>query len=264
MASRVPLTKEPNSTNGNIPQLVPPIESYRHDPSGHDIHNRILLDIPEEEYAALAPHLEFVELPLHRTLLDPTEGFACGYFPDSGLISLVVFVSDGRSVEVGIVGREGFVGAPLAANITETPYRAVVQAPLRGFRIKADILRVLLPDTPVLRDKMVRYAVIQGMQLSQLAACNRLHEIDQRLARWMLMCQDRLESNLLPMTHEFFAEMLGTGRPTVSVAAAILQRAGFIEYSRGTVKIVNREGLAGAACECYKVVQQFPFELHSE
>jgi len=259
MATRVPFTKEANPSNGNIPQIVTPIESYRQDQTGHDVHNRILLDIPGEEYSALAPYLEFVELPLHRTLLDPAEGFACGYFPDSGLISLVVFVSDGRSVEVGIVGREGFVGAPLAANITETPYRAVVQAPLRGFRVKADILQVLLPDAPVLRDKLVRYAVMQGMQLSQLAACNRLHEIDQRLARWILMCEDRLGSNLLPMTHEFFAEMLGTGRPTVSVAAAVLQRAGYIEYSRGTVKIVNREGLEGAACECYKVVQQFPF-----
>jgi CRP-like cAMP-binding protein len=260
MATRVPLTNEGNATNGNTPQLVTmPVGSYRQDPGGHHVHNRILLDIPEIEYAALSPHLEFVELPIHKTLLDPADGFECGYFPDSGLISLVVFVSDGRSVEVGIVGREGFVGAPLAANITETPYRAIVQAPLRGFRINADMLRVLLPDAPQLRDQLVRYAVMQGMQLSQLAACNRLHEIDQRLARWILMCHDRLGADILPMTHEFFAEMLGTGRPTVSVAAAVLQRAGFIEYSRGTVKIVNRQGLEGAACECYQVVQQFPF-----
>jgi len=120
-------------------------------------------------------------------------------------------------------------------------------------------LRALLPDAPQLRDQLVRYALMQGMQLSQLAACNRLHEIDQRLARWILMCQDRLEADLLPMTHEFFAEMLGTGRPTVSVAAAVLQRAGYIEYSRGNVKITNRDGLEGASCECYQVVQQFPF-----
>jgi CRP-like cAMP-binding protein len=260
MATRIPLINEPKPSNGTSPQLVTmPIRSDRQDPKGHDVHNRILLEIPESEYAALAPHLEFVELPLRKMLLDPAEGFECGYFPDSGLISLVVFVSDGRSVEVGIVGKEGFVGAPLAAGVTETPYRAMVQAHLRAFRVKADILRVLLPDTPQLRDQLTRYAVIQGMQLSQLAACNRLHEIDQRLARWMLMCQDRLGEDLLPMTHEFFAEMLGTGRPTVSVAAAVLQRAGFIEYSRGVVKIVNREGLEGAACECFKVLQQFPF-----
>jgi CRP-like cAMP-binding protein len=260
MATRVPISSESNPTNGSNPQLVTlPVASFRHDPDGHDVHNRILLDIPESEYAALSPHLEFVELPLHKTLLDPAEGFECGYFPDSGLISLVVFVSDGRSVEVGIVGREGFVGAPLAANITQTPYRAVVQAALRGFRVKADTLRALLPDAPQLRDQLVRYALMQGMQLSQLAACNRLHEIDQRLARWILMCQDRLEADLLPMTHEFFAEMLGTGRPTVSVAAAVLQRAGYIEYSRGNVKITNRDGLEGASCECYQVVQQFPF-----
>ncbi len=260
MATRVPITKDPNSANGNSAQLITmPFSSGRQDANGHDVHNRILLEIPDNEYAALSPYLEFVDLPLHKTLLDPAEGFECGYFPDSGLISLVVFVSDGRSVEVGIVGREGFVGAPLAANVTSTPYRAIVQAPLRAFRVKADILQVLLADSPQLKEKLTRYAVMQGMQLSQLAACNRLHEIDQRLARWMLMCEDRLGSSLLPMTHEFFAEMLGTGRPTVSVAAAVLQRAGFIEYSRGVVKIVNRQGLEGAACECYQVVQQFPF-----
>jgi CRP-like cAMP-binding protein len=94
------------------------------------------------------------------------------------------------------------------------------------------------------------------MQVAQLAACNRLHEIDQRLARWLLMCQDRICSDLLPMTHEFFAEMLGTGRPSVSLAAAVLQRAGFIQYARGTVKITNRKGLEEAACECYGVIQQ--------
>jgi hypothetical protein len=102
-----------------------------------------------------------------------------------------------------------------------------------------------------------RYAQIQGMQVAQLAACNRLHEIEKRLARWMLMCQDRVESDLLPMTHEFFAQMLGAGRPSVTLAAGVLQRAGIIRYSRGKVTILNRRGLEDAACECYRVIQRF-------
>ena len=119
------------------------------------------------------------------------------------------------------------------------------------------MLEITLNATPNLRLRLNRYAQAQGMQVAQLAACNRLHEIDQRLARWLLMCQDRISSDLLPMTHEFFAQMLGTGRPTVSTAAAVLQRAGFIQYARGTVKIIDRKGLQEAACECYGVIQQF-------
>jgi CRP-like cAMP-binding protein len=124
-------------------------------------------------------------------------------------------------------------------------------------RLRAEVLEVLLPETPVLRSLLIKFAVYQGMQVAQLAACNRLHDIDQRLARWLLMSQDRLGDSVLPMTHEFFAEMLGTGRPTVSVAAAVLQRAGFIQYSRGAVRIADRPGLETAACECYRVIQQF-------
>ena len=102
-----------------------------------------------------------------------------------------------------------------------------------------------------------RYVLVQGLQIAQIAACNRLHEIEQRLARWLLMCQDRVASESLPITHEFLAQMLGTGRPSVSLAAGILQKAGFIENLRGTVKILNRKQLESAACECYKIIQQF-------
>jgi CRP-like cAMP-binding protein len=102
-----------------------------------------------------------------------------------------------------------------------------------------------------------RYVLVQGLQVAQIAACNRLHEIEQRLARWLLMCQDRVDSELLPVTHEFLAQMLGTGRPSVSLAAGILQRAGTIENLRGTVRILNRKDLEGAACECYRAMQRF-------
>jgi len=231
--------------------------TLRVDARANPVHNRVLLSLPDNEYEMIMPYLEAIEMPLHKDLHDASKGFEYGFFPNLGLISLVIAVSDGRSVEVGIVGKEGFVGTPLAAGFDHTPYGAMVQAAGHALRIKAEILEVILVEMPELKSRLTRYALVQSMQVAQLAACNRLHEIDQRLARWMLMCQDRLGSDLLPMTHEFFAAMLGTGRPTVSVAAAVLQRAGIIQYARGTVKIVDREGLEAAACECYRVIQRF-------
>jgi CRP-like cAMP-binding protein len=118
-------------------------------------------------------------------------------------------------------------------------------------------LAEILQSAPELRLVLNRYVLIQGLQIAQIAACNRLHEIEQRLARWLLMCQDRVDSDLLPITHEFLAQMLGTGRPSVSLAAGILQRAGLIENLRGTVKILNRAELEESACECYRAIQHF-------
>lgn len=229
----------------------------RSDNQGNPVDNRILNAIPESEFDALRPHLEMVRFNYHQSLHESAEGIEYATFPNKGMISLVVVTSDGRSVEVGIVGKEGWVGAPLSVGMNRSPYRAVVQIPGDGLRVKSDVLLQLLDSSPQMRLMLNRYAQIQGMQVAQLAACNRLHEIEKRLARWMLMCQDRVESNLLPMTHEFFAQMLGAGRPSVTLAAGVLQRAGIIRYSRGKVTILNRQGLEGAACECYRVIQQF-------
>ncbi len=140
------------------------------------------------------------------------------------MASLVILTSDGRSVEVAIVGKEGMVGTPLAVGLDRGPYRAVVQITGSGCRIKSELL---------------------------------VHEIEQRLARWLLMCQDRVESDILLVTHDFLAQMLGTGRPSVSLAAGTLQRSGMIENLRGRVRIVNRTDLENAACECYRALKQF-------
>jgi CRP-like cAMP-binding protein len=126
-----------------------------------------------------------------------------------------------------------------------------------GTRISAEIFQTVLPCCPTLRSQLSRFALMQGLQVAQLAACNRLHDIDQRLARWLLMCQDRVDSQLLPLTHEFLAQMLGTGRPSVTLAAGALESSGLIENMRGTVKVVNRKSLEQAACECYAVIQHF-------
>src|SRR6266704_7015419 len=237
-----------------VPRSTLPV--HLTDAKGNVVHSRILLSLPGKEYDALLPHLEFVELRLKQSLHESPDGLEYGYFLNFGLTSLVIATNDGRTVEVGIVGREGFVGIPIAAGLNRTPYGAVVQANGNGFRIKAEVLEVFLSSMLNLRLRLNQYAQIQGMQVAQLAACNRLHEFDQRLARWLLMCQDRIVSDLLPMTHEFFAEMLGSGRPSVSLAAAVLQKAGLIQYARGTVRITDRKGLEGAACECYSVIRQ--------
>jgi CRP-like cAMP-binding protein len=135
--------------------------------------------------------------------------------------------------------------------------RAITQIAGDGLRIRADVLADLLPESSGLKEQLLRYVFLQGFQVAQAAACNRLHEIEQRLARWLLMCQDRVDSDVLFLTHEFLANMLGTGRPTVTLATGVLQRAGLIENSRGTVRIINRKSLEAAACECYGVIQNY-------
>lgn len=226
--------------------------------------NHLLGAIPEREYNLLRADLEEVQLP-HRLILHETgEKIQFAYFLNEGLASLVVLTSDGRSVEVAIVGREGVIGTPLAVGFHRGPYRTIMQIPGSGVRIKSEVLQEKLHQTPQLRLLLNRYVLTQGLQIAQIAACNRLHEIDQRLARWLLMCRDRVDSDLLPVTHEFLAQMLGTGRPSVSLAAGILQKTGVIENARGAVRILDRHQLETAACECYKAIQHFNRALESQ
>jgi len=241
--------------------LMPLREGMLTDISGKAVRNAILLNVPEDEYALLRPHLEPVDLPQQRILFEPAEKIDFAYFPNQGMTSLVIGVSDGRSVEVGIVGKEGMVGTPIAAGMRSGPCQAIMQIAGSGLRIRAEVLQDTLCDAPSLRLSLHRYALRQGLEVAQIAACNRLHEIEQRLARWLLMCQDRVESAFLPLTHEFLAEMLGSGRPTVSLASGILQRAGSIENMRGKVRILNRKQLEGTACECYGTIQNFTATL---
>ena len=229
----------------------------RTDAAGKSVRNIVLLSIPDSEYDIIRPNLEPIDLPHHFILHDPGEKIPYAYFPNTGMTSLVVTTKDGRSVEVGVVGREGIVGTPLAVGMHRAPYLAIQQIPGAGLRIKSEILEDSLLVAPRLHLELGRYALIQGLQVAQIAACNRLHEIDQRLARWLLMCQDRVDSDVLNLTHEFLAEMLGAGRPTVTLAVGILQRAGLVENERGVIHVINRKGLEDAACECYDVVQNF-------
>jgi CRP-like cAMP-binding protein len=229
----------------------------RIDSTGRAVRNSILRAIPEAEYNLLRPHLEPVDLPSQHILHEAGEKIEFAYFLNSGMASLVVLTSDGRSVEVAIVGKEGIVGTPLAVGLSRGPHRAVMQIAGSGVRIKSAVLGNTLRSAPETRLIWNRYVLIQGLQIAQIAACNRLHEIEQRLARWLLMCQDRVDSEMLLVTHEFLAQMLGTGRPSVSLAAGILQRSGWIENIRGAVTILNRAGLESASCECYLAMRRF-------
>jgi CRP-like cAMP-binding protein len=186
------------------------------------------------------------------------------YFLNRGLISLVVVMKDGRTAEAGIVGNEGFTGTQSIVGLRKGPLRGVVQITGDGFRIKVGALQDVLELTPHFRMMLNRYAAIRGMQIAQTAACNRLHEIRQRLARWLLMTQDRVDTGTLPITHDFLATMLGTDRPSVSLAAGVLQKERLIEYTRGAVEIVNRKKLEDSACECYRVIRQYDGDLGLE
>ena len=233
----------------------------RTDREGQVVANTMLLAMQEEEFRSLRPFLERLTFTRYQLLYEQSGKIEYAYFPNEGMVSLVLIASDGRSVEVGVCGRDGMAGLPLAFGFDDAPTRAIVQVPGNGFRIPSALLTETLDHCPTLRRLIERYVFSQQLQVAQTAVCNRLHDMAQRLARWLLICQDTVDSGLLPLTHEFLAEMLGSGRPTVTIAAGVLERAGLIESTRGSVKIVNRKRLEDAACECYGAIQTYRSNL---
>jgi CRP-like cAMP-binding protein len=233
------------------------LSEERRDFEGRAVQSQILNSIPDNEYQAALPHLEFVTLPHHCVLHEPSEKLEFAYFPNSGLISLVVAMENGKTVEAGVVGKEGAAGIPSAVCLNQSPLREVVQIAGAGSRMKVGSLQEVLKSAPQFQMMLSRYAVIQGIQVAQTAACNRLHDVEQRLARWLLMAQDRVGEAAISITHDFLSTMLGTDRPTVSLAAGILQKKKHIAYGRGAVRILNRKKLEGSACECYAVIRNF-------
>jgi CRP-like cAMP-binding protein len=228
---------------------------------GKQVRNKLLLATPDNEYELMRPDLTYIDLPHHLSLHEPTQKIEFVYFPNQGMVSQVVVTKDGQTVEVGVVGNEGYVGAGLAVGLSRSSVREIVQIAGDGFRMMGNALERVLRSAPQLQMILGRHTGLQGMQVAQTAACNRLHDIQQRLARWLLMTQDRVNLGVLPITHDFIATMMGTDRSTVSLAAAVLQKKGIIEYVRGAVKIVNRRKLQNSACECYGVIQQFENDL---
>ena len=226
------------------------------DGDGKHILNTILLGLPSKESQTLLSKLEFVRLKTHQVLHEPGDTLKSGYFCNTGLVSILTVFPDGKSVEVGLVGNEGFVGVPLVAGLRSSPTRAIAQIEGTAFRVDGETLMAVLRQCPKLERKLQQFSQNLAMQATQIAACNRLHEVDERLARWLLMSADRIGSNSVPLTQEFLAQMLGTRRASVTVAAGILQRAGLIAHTRGDVEIIDRKKLEEAACECYGIMQR--------
>jgi CRP-like cAMP-binding protein len=239
------------------PPRIPRTKAVVPDSNGRAIHNKILLALPDLERSAIFPQLEFVSLPTPIVLNEAGEAVKFGFFINSGLASILMVMADGKSVEVGLCSKEGFIGLPLAAGLSTSPTRTIMQVAGSAYRIRAKNLVAALRECPALEKALQRFSRELAMQSEQVAACNRLHEVEERLSRWLLMCQDRLGGDVVPLTQQFLAHMLGTRRASVTVAAGILQKAGLITYSRGVVKINNRQNLEDAACECYgKMAQQ--------
>jgi CRP-like cAMP-binding protein len=222
---------------------------------GAEYKNRILSCLHRAVIGRLEPNLEPVLLPQNKDLALPGVKILYAYFLEDGMASIIVTMRNGASVEVGIVGREGVVGLPVLFGTRQIPTRTFMQIGGSGFRIKSQHLKAEFDRPGKFRDYCSRYFQSHLVQVSNTAACNRLHKIEERLARWLLLCQDRTTLSRLPLTHEFLSQMVGTGRATVSLAAEILQRAKLIVYTRGKVDILDRKGLEGAACECYKIVR---------
>jgi CRP-like cAMP-binding protein len=217
--------------------------------------NNLLASLPTPIRNQIMQYLVPVTFKRHQTLYEAGQEIDTVYFLEDGLCSIVVTMENGTTVEVGIIGRESFVGVPVVLGTGRSMHRAFIQLPGKGYSMKAATLKTLLAEpTGELRGWLQRGIDGYMAQTAQTAACNRVHELEERLARWLLMCHDRSTGDSFPLTHEFLAVMLGTRRPSVTLAAGMLQKAGLIECGRGNVNIQNRKGLEKASCECYSTV----------
>lgn len=224
--------------------MNPPARQYK---------NRVLASLPREDINRLTPHLSPVILKVRTKLLDGTADHA--YFMEDGLASVVLTMTDGSTVEVGVIGIDGVVGLPIILGAGTMPGETFIQVAGSGYRMPAEQLKAEYDLAGPLRSYLEKYMFALMIQSAQGAACNRLHTISERLARWILTCHDRIQSDHMPLTHEFLGQMLGAPRTTVTLAAGMLNHAGLIDYSRGHVTIKNREGLEHVACECYATVR---------
>lgn len=217
--------------------------------------NRLLALLPLADGSSLAPFLKTVSFEQGVVLNEPGDEMDTVLFPHTGMVSLLAIMNDGKAVETATVGREGVVGAMAGLGLHTTLTRAVVQAPLVASQIAATPFRKAVQDSTALRDVIVRYNDALLGQVQMTAACNALHPIQARLARWILQTKDRVEGETIPLTQELLSEMLGVRRSSVSEVAVQLQTAGLIRYTRGAIEIVDRKGLERAACECYETIK---------
>lgn len=229
-----------------------------------DLTGNLLLDsLPAALRALLLASMEQIKLPTSTVLYDPDQRPVHAHFMTAGITSVVTFMRDGDGVEVGLIGHEGLVETFHLLGPTRILTSGLVQVAGSAIRIPyADLKKEFLASEP-LRSRVLQFAQSQALLSNQIAACNRLHEVEERLARWLLMVQDRVGRPDFYLTQEFMAEMIGARRTTVTLAAGSLHRSGLIEYRRGNVHIVDREHLEAAACECYPIVRELAASLYS-
>ena len=219
--------------------------------------NELLRALPADELQRLRPHLAPVTLVVSQVLHEAETPIDEVFFLESGLAFLTADTRDHGLVEVGTTGRDGFVGLPVLLSPEPiSVHRAFVQVPGRAHRLRAAVLREMAGVLPTLRDRCLRYIQVMMMQNSQIAACNARHELPGRLARWLLMSRDRIDGDDLPMTQEFLSTMLGVRRAGISVVANALQTQGLIRQSRGRITVLDRAGLEGKACTCYRMIER--------
>jgi len=217
--------------------------------------NQLLAALPTEEYQRLIPHLENVKLTSGEVLCEPGETMTEVYFPTLAMISLVSIMENGSTTEISLVGKEGMVGLPVFLGGYSTTSRAIVQIEGTALKLNGNILKNEFSKGGELQRLLLLYTQALFTQASQNAACNRQHNIEERLARWLLTARDCVMKDELHLTQEFISQMLGTRRSGVTVAAGTLQQAGMIRYTRGKISILNPEALNHTACECYRVIQ---------
>jgi CRP-like cAMP-binding protein len=218
--------------------------------------NQLLASLPDREGARWTAHLEPIELPLGTVIYESGELMTHVYFPTTAIVSLLYVMEEGASAEIAVVGFEGLVGISLFMGGETTSTRAVVQSAGAGFRLKAHLLMAEFNRGGPVLHLLLRYTQALLTQMSQTAACNRHHSLDQQLCRWLLLSLDRLHSNQLIMTQALIANMLGVRREGVTEAAGRLDKAGLIQYQRGRITVLDRTRLEQRTCECYAVVKK--------
>jgi len=217
--------------------------------------NSLLAALPRKNYLRLLAGLELVTMNFGEVLYEPEQPIRHVYFPNDSLVSLLTLVDGRMALEVGIVGREGMDGVPLALGIYVSSVRALVQGGGTAMRMKSESLLREFRNSPPLQRELYRYTHVLMAQVTQTAACNRFHVVEARLARWLLMTRDRVRSDQFRLTQEFLSHMLGVRRVGVTNAAGTLQRRKLIRYSRGVISILDGKGLEAASCQCYQILK---------
>jgi CRP-like cAMP-binding protein len=216
--------------------------------------NRLLAALPDTDRERLLADAEPLEMTVRQPIYEPGKPIEQVYFPIDAVLSVLAVMDDGQAVEVATVGNEGMVGIPVFLGVSTSPGLAFCQVPGRSWRMPAGTFRELANGAGAFHGLLQRYTFAFFTQISQGSACNRLHHMDQRLARWLLLTHDRIGQDQFPLTQEFMAQMLGVRRATVTEAARRLQQDGLITYSRGVITVTDRKGLEAASCECYRII----------